>query len=103
MAKRDVPMTAVMVEMPNSSQMLGRDRNNRKGFKTVERRHNPRNMDFEGFIKDGENKNGMTAQTVNGTAHASGTGWNKRQPYTMPQVEPEDRGGRGRYSNRSGE
>ena len=34
-------------------------------------------LDFEKLIAKGENPNGFTAQTANGTAHWKGTGWNK--------------------------
>ena len=37
-------------------------------------------MDFEKLIAKGENPNGFTAQTANGTAHWKGTGWNKDEP-----------------------
>jgi hypothetical protein len=85
------------------SQMMGKDTSVR-GFKRVPRRHNTRSMDFEGFIKNGENPSGeFTSQTVNGTAHAGGEGWNRSQPFDAPQVEPSGPWKRGRYSNRTGE
>ena len=37
-------------------------------------------LDFEKLIAKGENPNGFTAQTANGTAHWKGTGWNKDEP-----------------------
>lgn len=58
---------------------------------------------LEGLIGFGENQKGFTAQTVNGTAHAFGTGWNKDlQSPTQEQVEA---GGvwQGRSSTRTGE
>jgi hypothetical protein len=59
-------------------------------------------MDFEKLIARGENPNGFTAQTANGTAHWRGKGWNKDEPWTSPQVEPGPTRPAGR-SNRSGE
>lgn len=49
-----------------------------------------RKMDFEALIAKGENPNGMTAQTANGTAKGGRVepGWNRQwdEPYTTPQV-----------------
>jgi hypothetical protein len=61
-----------------------------------------RRMDFEALIQDGENPQGMTAQTVNGTAHWQGTGWNKDYDWQQPQLEPDPTRPAGR-SNRTGE
>lgn len=46
-------------------------------------------MDFERLIARGENSRGFTSQTANGTAHATGTGWNKDEPnwdYAQPSL-----------------
>ena len=45
---------------------------------------------------------GFTAQTANGTAHATGTGWNCDPPWTNEQIAPHGtwQGGR---NNRTGE
>jgi hypothetical protein len=59
-------------------------------------------MNFEGMIKKGENPDGFTAQTNNGTARAMGTGWNKREPWSSPEVEPDPTRPAGR-NNRTGE
>ena len=59
-------------------------------------------LDFEKLIAKGENPNGFTAQTPNGTAHWKGAGWNKDQPWDMPQVETGPTRPDGR-SNRTGE
>jgi hypothetical protein len=72
-------------------------------------------MDFERAIGRGENPLGLTAQTVNGTAHWRGTGWNRDGPnygvipdrapaWTSPdhQVRPDATRPDGR-SNRTGE
>lgn len=59
-------------------------------------------MDFEGMIAKGENPAGFTAQTVNGTAHAMGTGYNQQFEYTMPEVPVKAVWPAGR-SNRTGE
>jgi hypothetical protein len=59
-------------------------------------------MDFEKLIARGENPNGFTAQTANGTAHWRGTGWNKEYDWQRPQVEPDATRPEGR-NNRTGE
>lgn len=58
--------------------------------------------DLESLYGFGENPKGFTAQTPNGTAHAFGTGFNRFEPYTGPEVAT---GGpwQGRRSTRSGE
>lgn len=61
-----------------------------------------KSIDFEKMIGAGENAKGFTAQTPNGTAHATGTGWNKDEPYSWPEVEPDRTRPAGR-SNRTGE
>jgi len=63
-----------------------------------------RKMDFESIIQNGENPNGFTAQTANGTAHWNGTGWNKEysSDFKMTQVQPDPTRPEGR-SNRTGE
>jgi hypothetical protein len=58
--------------------------------------------DLESIISAGENPNGFTAQTNNGTAHATGTGWNKLEPWSMPQLPPDSTRPAGR-STRTGE
>lgn len=58
--------------------------------------------DFESLIEKGENPRGFTAQTANGTSHATGTGWNRDQPYTSEEVAPEGPWKAGR-SNRTSE
>ena len=60
----------------------------------------PRKLNFEKMI--GENPQGFTAQTANGTAHATGTGWNKDYPWSQMQLEPDPTRPAGR-SNRTGE
>ena len=45
-------------------------------------------IDFEKMIGDGENPQGFTSQTANGTGHWKGTGWNKAGPMDWPQLEP---------------
>ena len=67
-------------------------------------------IDFEKMIGDGENPQGFTAQTPNGTAHWKGTGWNRggrggwaaQNPWSGPQIEPDATRPNGR-SNRTGE
>jgi|HubBroStandDraft_3_1064219.scaffolds.fasta_scaffold24388_2 hypothetical protein len=58
--------------------------------------------DLESLIEGGENPRGLTAQTANGTAHAVGTGWNKSEPYTSPELPPDATRPAGR-SSRTGE
>lgn len=69
----------------------------------VPRRYKSDKMKWEDLIEAGENPNGFTAQTANGTAHWQGTGWNQR-PYDfeMPQNEPCAVAPAGR-NNRTGE
>jgi hypothetical protein len=60
-------------------------------------------MKFEGLIQDGENENGFTAQTPNGTAKWAGTGWNQRAyTYEAEQI-PEVPTASGPRTNRTGE
>ena len=60
-------------------------------------------LNFETLIDMGENPAGFTAQTVNGTAHATGTGWNKDwDMWSEPQVRPDPTRPAGQ-SNRTGE
>ncbi len=67
------------------------------------RKNQPRRkLEFEGVIESGENARGFTSQTANGTAHWMGEGWNKDEPYTWPEVEPDPTRPPGR-SNRTGE
>lgn len=66
------------------------------------KRNRERTLDLEGLIGKGENPNGFTAQTANGTAHATGTGWNKDYDWSCNQVEPDATRPAGR-SNRTGE
>lgn len=63
-----------------------------------------KSIDLESLIKDGEGSGagGLCAQTSNGTAHWRSTGWNKREPWTMPELPPDPTRPAGR-SNRSGE
>lgn len=82
---------------------LGPNHNNRKGFKPKMRGTSSRSMDFERLIEKGENPLGFTSQTVNGSAHYEGTGWNKMRPMSAPEVEPGGAWKGGRYSNRTGE
>ena len=68
-------------------------------------RNGRRTLDFENMIRDGENPKGFTAQTVNGTAHWQGTGWNGPgffEEWEQPQLEPRPVWPAGR-SNRTGE
>ena len=46
-------------------------------------------LDFEKLIHAGEHPAGFTSQTVNGTAHYKGGGWNKQWNWDegAPQVE----------------
>lgn len=59
-------------------------------------------MRFESMIQRGENPQGFTAETANGTAHWRGTGWNKNWNPTRPQLPPDRTRPAGR-SNRTGE
>ena len=61
-------------------------------------------LDFEKLIEKGENPKGFTSQTVNGTAHWSGTGWNGSywNEMSMPELPPGPTRPSGR-SNRTGE
>jgi hypothetical protein len=86
---------------PDRSQMLGPDTSAR-GFKPVSRRRTSAGMDFEKAYAAGENPLGFTAQTVNGTAHYRGTGWNRDQPWSSEQISPAGPWKDG-DSNRSGE
>ena len=61
-----------------------------------------RSMDFEALIGFGENPKGMSAETANGSARATGTGWNRDRPWTMDEIEPSEVWPAG-PSNRSGE
>ena len=59
--------------------------------------------DLESLYMAGENPQGFTAETVNGTAHWNGTGWN-RQP-DEPKMPQAKTGGawQGKRSTRTGE
>ena len=63
-----------------------------------------RKLRFDRAYAPGENPNGFTAQTANGTAKATGTGWNRQfnYYYNWPQVPPGGPWQPGR-SNRTGE
>jgi hypothetical protein len=54
------------------------------------------------LIGRGENPKGFTAQTANGTAKATGTGWNKGYDWERSEVEPGGAWQPG-WSNRTGE
>ena len=58
--------------------------------------------DLESLIEGGVNPLGMTAQTANGTAHATGTGWNYDPPWQTEQTEPQPAWPAGR-NNRTAE
>lgn len=68
----------------------------------VPRKYKSDKMNFESLIQKGENPSGFRAETVNGTAHWSGTGWNKDYDWSRPQLEPDATRPVGR-SNRTGE
>ncbi len=59
-------------------------------------------IDFEKLIGKGENPQGFTAQTNNGTAHWKGTGWNCTYYFSIPELPPDATRRAGR-SNRTGE
>lgn len=59
-------------------------------------------FNFEKLIGEGENPKGFTAQTPNGTAKWSGTGWNDEWNYEREQLPPDRTRPAGR-SNRTGE
>ena len=66
------------------------------------RRYNDK-MKWESAIAEGENAKGFTSQTVNGTGHAFGTGWNQCAcDYESPQGDPTPISPKGR-SNRTAE
>lgn len=61
-----------------------------------------KSIDWESYVREGQNPNGFTAQTVNGTAHAGNCpGWNRvyNQP-PMPEVPATETWAN---ANRSGE
>lgn len=61
-----------------------------------------KSLDFESLIASGQNPNGFTAQTANGTAKAGNhAGWNR--DYDMPPREPVPATGAWSNANRSGE
>ena len=64
----------------------------------------PNLMRFDRLVHKGENPNGFTAQTCNGTAKDFGTGWNKQWNWggADMQVTPSGPWKAGR-SNRTGE
>ena len=53
-------------------------------------------------VEPGAPDRGFTAQTANGTAHATGAGWNKVVDYEMSQLPPDQTRPAGR-NNRTGE
>jgi hypothetical protein len=59
--------------------------------------HAQRNLDFESIIP-----RGVVAQTANGTSRDTGTGWNRDEPWSSPQLAPGGPWRKGR-SNRTGE
>ena len=61
-----------------------------------------RQWDLEGLIAKGQNPNGFTSQTPNGTGHDIGTGFNKVYPFSMGEL-PEDSTRPGGRSNRTSE
>jgi hypothetical protein len=61
-----------------------------------------RKMNFDRIIQKGENDQGFTSQTANGTSHATGTGWNCQWDWQREQVNPDPVRPAGR-SNRTGE
>ena len=62
-----------------------------------------RNIKFSKLIAKGENPLGMTAQTANGTAHHTGTGWNDRGRDRMPRDQVAEGGAwGGKNSTRTG-
>ncbi|MDE2105177.1 MAG: hypothetical protein KGL39_48565 [Patescibacteria group bacterium] len=46
------------------------------------------NIDWPTLIAKGENPNGFTAWTPNGTSKDKGPGWNRQHNYEMPQGQP---------------
>ena len=59
--------------------------------------HKQRRMDFESLIP-----RGVTTQTANGTSHDVGTGNNRDEPWSSPQIEPRGAWPSGK-SNRTAE
>ena len=63
-----------------------------------------RKMEFDKLIAKGENPDGFTAQTVNGTAKATGTGHNRQPNWPLPTPQdPEGGAWQNPNSNRTGE
>ena len=57
-------------------------------MKTQPRRYNDK-MKWESLIGEGENAKGFTSQTVNGTGHCYGSGWNQvTEDYEREQGKP---------------
>lgn len=57
---------------------------------------------LESLYGFGENPKGMTAETANGTSHATGLGWNQEIQWEKPEAIPGGPWRPGR-SNRTGE
>ena len=66
------------------------------------RKYKSDKMKFEDMIGFGENPQGFTSQTANGTAHWKGAGWNRVWDYEQEQLPPDATRPAGR-SNRTGE
>jgi len=73
-------------------------------FKLVPRKYKSDQMGFEKMIAKGEGcgPDGFCAQTVNGTAYAFGSGWNKDYDWKREEV-PAEGPWSGSRTNRTGE
>lgn len=89
-------MPSVSVGSPNVNEIMATGPNLMVARKPQDK------MRFEDMIGAGENPRGFEAQTPNGTAHAMGTGWNRRGPDTASELEPDPTRPLGR-NNRTGE
>jgi|HubBroStandDraft_6_1064221.scaffolds.fasta_scaffold06262_3 hypothetical protein len=96
--RRDVPTAAIDMGYGRQPEMMRHVGGGVPMGSATSGGNRSRQWDLEGLI-DGDN---VTAQTPNGTAHATGTGWNKVYPYSMPEL-PTDSTRPGGRSSRTGE
>jgi hypothetical protein len=100
--RRDVPTAAIDMGFGRQPEMMTHVGGSVPMMPATSGGNRSRQWDLEGLIDKGQNPQGFTSQTPNGTGHDVGTGFNKVYPFSMGQL-PEDSTRPGGRSNRTAE
>lgn len=100
--RRDVPTAAIDMGFGRQPEIMAGHSPGVPMMPATRGGNMSRQWDLEGLIAKGQNPNGFTSQTPNGTGHDIGTGFNKVYPFSMGEL-PEDSTRPGGRSNRTSE